>query len=61
MKWFKKHWNDPITVGGYTKMCIWSFAISVVVCALEFTWMFTDIKYKIEEVFEILVNKFKRV
>ena len=58
MKWFKNHWNDPITVGGYTKMCLWSFVISMAMVALELIWFFTDIRYRIDVWFMNLRNKF---
>ena len=42
--WIKKHWNDPITVGGYTKFCAWNFLIAIIVAMVEvvclgFMWL----------------------
>lgn len=61
MNWFKKHWNDPITVGGYTKMCIWCTVISFVAVAIEIVWFMTDMPYKITNWFTKIVHKIKRV
>ena len=37
--WIKKHWNDPITVGGYTKLCVLSFAVSFIVTMAYLAYM----------------------
>lgn len=62
MNWFKKHWNDPITVGSYTKMCVWSGIISVIyamvyILYIGFAWF--DWGEKIATTFKKLVHKKK--
>jgi hypothetical protein len=60
MNWFKKHWNDPITVGGYTKLTVVCWIIAMVVAAGELVWYLTDIKYKITDLWETIVHKVRR-
>ena len=60
--WIKKHWNDPITVGGYTKLCIWSFVITCVVVLAEvvyFAFRWYDWGYKIKEFGSAIIHKIK--
>ena len=60
MNWLKKHWNDPITVGGYTKLCVVCTIITTIITAGEMIWYLTDIKYKIQDIWETVVHKLKR-
>lgn len=62
--WIKKHWNDPITVGGYTKLCIWSFVIGCVMVMAEFGYLafrYYDWGYKIKEFCSEIVHKIKTI
>ena len=36
MSWLKKNWDKPITVGGYTKLCVICYVISVI-CGVLYT------------------------
>lgn len=61
--WIKKHWNDPITVGGYTKLCIWSFTVycaAVIGYVVYYALVWTDLGDKIKSVWSNLVHKIKR-
>ena len=60
MNWFKKHWNDPITVGSYTKTCVWSgiiSAINAMVYILYIGYAWFNWSEKITSAFKKLVHK----
>lgn len=62
--WLKKHWNDPITVGGLTKFNIWCFVISVVSALAWLGYLFirwSSLGDRIKEWWLNLVHKPKKV
>ena len=57
--WIKKHWNDPITVGGFTKLNIWIFIISCIAVLIEimcFTFNWHNLVDKIKAVKSAIVH-----
>jgi len=62
--WIKKHWNDPITVGGYTKMCIWCYVLSCITVVAYWGYLlirWTTYGDKLRDYCSEIVHKIKTI